>query len=363
LLPRAGRLFFKREILACLACVFPFVAQADTIEALSSPALTVRAPSRVVLIALANAGPRIVAAGEHGVIIYSDDDDKTWAQACVPVDLTLTALAFATPRIGWAAGHYGAVLRTQDGGRTWQLQLDGNQANQLTAAAAAAAPAVPGASPAVPLAAVRASHFLADGPDKPFLSILAENPDRVTVFGAYRMAMHSDDGGKTWTDWSLRVGDRLSHHLYDAAVIGRQICIAAEAGNVFCSSDAGQSFPAVTSPGPATLLGLLPTGDGGMLAYGVAGLADRSADGGQTWSSVALGAQSNITCGRVLKSGAILVGGEDGSLYVSADHGRHFHGFGQSVPMAIFDLIQAASGSIILAGSGGILVLPARGAS
>jgi photosystem II stability/assembly factor-like uncharacterized protein len=363
LLPRAGRPFFKKEILACLPFLLPLVAHASSIEALSTPALTVRAPARVVLIALANAGPRIVAAGEHGVIIYSDDNGKTWSQASVPVDLTLTSLAFATPQIGWAAGHYGAILHTQDGGQSWRLQLDGNQANQLTETAAVAAQGAPSVSPAVPLAAVRASHFLADGPDKPFLSVLAQNPDQVTVFGAYRMAMHSDDGGKTWSDWSLRVGDRLSHHLYDAAFIGRQICLAGEAGNVFCSSDAGQSFPAVTSPGPATLLGLLPTGDGGMLAYGVAGLADRSADGGQTWSSAALGAQSNITCGRVLESGAILVGGEDGSLYVSADHGRHFHGFGQSVPMAIFDLIQAADGSIILAGSGGILVLPARGAS
>ncbi len=350
------KLWLASLALACAAAL-PAAAQVAGIEALSTPAITVRAPDKVVLIALANAGPRLLAAGEHGVIIYSDNNGKTWAQASVPVDLTLTALAFATPLQGWAAGHYGTILHTNDGGLTWQLQLNGIQANQLIAAAATAAQAGNDSSPAAALAPVRAAHFMADGPDKPFLSVLAQSPDSVTVFGAYRMVMHSDDGGKTWADWSLRIGERLSRHLYDATRIGNDICIAAESGSVFCSADQGASFPAVTSPGPATLLGILPTGDGGMLGFGVAGLADRSADGGKTWASLSLGAQSNLTCGRLLKSGAILLGGEDGSLYASTDHGRNFRDLGPSAPMAIFDLAEAPDGNILLAGSGGVMSL------
>jgi photosystem II stability/assembly factor-like uncharacterized protein len=339
---------------------WPLMCQAGdsaaSIEALNTPAIHVRVPDKVVLIALANAGSRIVAAGEHGVIIYSDDNGKTWTQASVPVDLTLTSLAFATPQIGWAAGHYGVILRTADAGATWQVQLNGIQANQLTREAADAALANHDTSPAVPLAEIRAARFTAGGPDKPFLSVLAQSPSSVTVFGAYRMVMHSDDGGKTWADWSLRIGDRLSHNLYDAAMIGNNVCIAGESGNVYCGT--GTNFPAVTSPGPATLLGILPTGDGGILGFGVAGLADRSTDGGRSWTSVSLGAQSNLTCGRVLKSGAILIGGEDGTLYLSADHGKHFHALNQSEPMAIFDLAQATNGDILAAGSGGVLTIP-----
>ncbi len=347
-------------VLAASLAAWPLTGQAGDstvgIEALDTPAIPVRVPDKVVLIALANAGGRILAAGEHGVIIYSDDNGKTWRQASVPVDLTLTSLAFATPQIGWAAGHYGVILHTTDGGATWRLQLDGIQANQLTQEAAEAAQADHDTSPAAPLAELRAARFMAGGPDKPFLSVLAQSTSRVTVFGAYRMVMHSDDGGKTWTDWSLRIGDRLSHNLYDAATIGDKICIAGESGNVYCGT--GATFPAVTSPGPATLLGILPTGDGGMLGFGVAGLADRSADGGQSWTSLSLGAQSNLTCGRVLKSGAILIGGEDGSLYLSADHGKNFHALSQSEPMAIFDLTQAPNGDILVAGSGGVFAIP-----
>ncbi len=332
-------------------------ARADSIEALSTEAVAVRAPAKVTLIAITNAGQRLVAAGEHGVIIYSDDNGQSWSQASVPVDVTLTAIAFATPSQGWAVGHYGVILHSTDAGRSWQLQLDGDQANQLTLAAAQNLP--PNSpSPAAPLALRRAARFLADGPDKPFLSVLANSPTDITVFGAYRMVMHSSDGGKDWADWSLHIFDRLSHHLYAAARIGAQTCVAGESGNVFCSTDSGATFPEVTSPGVATLLGLLPTGDGGMLGFGVAGLADRSADGGKNWAAVSLGAQSNLTCGRLLKSGTILLGGEDGALYASTDHGRTFHALSQTEPMAIFDLAEAPNGDVALAGSGGVIILP-----
>ncbi len=30
---------------------------------------------------------------------------------------------------GWAVGHDGVVLHTSDGGESWRMQLDGNQAN------------------------------------------------------------------------------------------------------------------------------------------------------------------------------------------------------------------------------------------
>lgn len=341
---------------------WPFMSQAGglatDVAALNTPAIAVRVPDKVVLIALANAGARLLAVGEHGVIIYSDDSGKTWTQARVPVDVTLTALGFATPFQGWAVGHYGTILHTADGGATWQLQLNGVQANQLTLAAAKLAEADHATGPAIPLAQLRAAHFLANGPDMPFLSVLAQSASSVTVFGAYRMVMHSDDGGKSWADWSLRIGDRLSNHLYDAAMIGNEICVAGESGHVFCSSNNGASFPAVTSPGPATLLGILPVGAGGMLVFGVAGLAELSSNAGKTWRSVNLGAQSNLTCGRVLKSGVILLGAEDGSLYVSRDHGSHFQPLTQSEPMAIFDLAQAADGNIVLVGSGGVMILP-----
>jgi photosystem II stability/assembly factor-like uncharacterized protein len=338
----------------------PAVA-ATGIPALDQPAIPVKAPSQVTMIALARAGNRLVGVGVHGAIIYSDDNGVTWKQASVPVGVLLTCVAFATPRRGWAAGHYGVVLRTSDGGATWQEQLDGDHVNQLILANANATLAAKPTSDTAQRAVHRAGFFVADGPDKPFLTILASDSNNVTVFGAYRMAVKSADGGKTWSDWSLNIGDPLSHNLYDVARVGGDIFIAGEAGHDFVSTDGGATFAQLASPSldDSTMFGVVATGDGGVLMFGVAGDAYTSHDAGKTWRAVSMGTAQNLTAARTLSSGAILVAAEDGNLYISRDHAAKFTPLPQPMPMALFDLVQAPNGAVIAGGSGGIMTVPA----
>jgi photosystem II stability/assembly factor-like uncharacterized protein len=347
-------------VLFLLAVFAPAAALAATgIRALDTPAIAVKAPGQVALIAITNAGTRLVAVGEHGVIAYSDDNGASWTQAAVPVDVTLTSVAFATPKIGWAAGHYGVILRTDDGGVTWQEQLNGIQANELTLEAAKAAVADGNQAPTVALAMKRANYFVAAGPDKPFLSILVTSKQDVMVFGAYRMVMKTTDGGKTWTDWSLNIGDTHSHNLYDVTGGGNDIVIAGETGLVFVSTDGGQTFPEVTAPTDATLFTVLRTADGAVFVCGVAGNAFRSSDGGQSWQPVNMGTGANLTGGRVLPSGAVLVVSEAGNLFISTDNARSFTALPQVEPMSLYDVTQAANGDIVAVGNLGAVVIPA----
>ena len=359
----------SRIIFAILAAWLAFslaagpASAATGVRALDDAAIAVRAPSKIELIAVTRAGNRLVAVGEHGVIIYSDDNGVNWVQASVPVDLLLTAVRFATPSVGWAVGQHGVILRTDNGGATWRLQFDGIAANRLTLAAARAATANHDPSPGTPLAMRRANFFQADGPNIPFLSVMAIDPDHAFAFGAYRMVMKTDDGGKTWQDWSLQVGDPLSHNLYDVIRVGADICLAAEAGQVFCSTDGGASFQAVNSPASATLFGILPAGNGAMLVFGVAGGCYRSTDAGRNWTNINVGTPLNLTAGTVLASGAIALAGEDGSLYLSVDQGASFQRAPGNQPMAIYGLTQAKDGDLIAVGNLGILHIPIKNLS
>jgi len=156
---------------------------------LDTPAVPVKVPSGVFFVAITRAGERLVAVGEHGVVICSDDEGATWWQAQVPVTVTLTCVAFATPLLGWAAGHFGVILATTDGGKTWVEQLNGIQVNQLALAAAQAIPPGDTTSPAFALGLKRAEFFVQLGPDKPFLTLVALSSQNIMVFGAYRMAV------------------------------------------------------------------------------------------------------------------------------------------------------------------------------
>jgi hypothetical protein len=56
--------------------------------------------------------------GKRGLIEKTDANGNWTAQAS-GVEANLLDIAFATPSVGWAVGQAGAVLRTTDGGTTW----------------------------------------------------------------------------------------------------------------------------------------------------------------------------------------------------------------------------------------------------
>src|SRR5438552_4235956 len=76
--------------------------------------LTQRAMS-ALMTAVALAGTRLVAVGERGTILTSEDHGASWRQQSAPVSVMLTNVQFATARTGWAVGHSGVVLVTHDG--------------------------------------------------------------------------------------------------------------------------------------------------------------------------------------------------------------------------------------------------------
>jgi photosystem II stability/assembly factor-like uncharacterized protein len=339
-------------VAANLDCNSAFGGAAYPFDTSAIPVLT---PSENFLIAVADTGPRLVAVGVHGLIIFSDDQGQTWHQADVPVNVTLTCVAFSSPRIGWAAGHYGVILKTEDSGATWRHQLNGLQVNQLQLAAAQNPVLATNPAPTAQYAIRRAEAFQNGGPNRPFLSILPISEERVFVFGAYRMTVESFDGGSTWVDRSLDVYDELSHNLYDACLVSNDIYIAAEAGMVFHGTINGSDFQALPSPSLVTLLGVLTPASQILLVFGVAGNCYRSADGGNSWTPIDVGTQVNLTAGRRLVSGAVILASESGGLYESKDSGVTFSAISGLPQMSIFDFLVLPSGDIVFVGAGGVV--------
>ena len=164
---------------------------------LDRPAVSVRAPEAVVLLGAAQAGKRVVAVGERGIVLGSEDAGRNWRQALTPTSVSLTALRFADATHGYVVGHGGTVLATVDGGQSWTKKLDGRQIAQLELEAAKR-----GGDPA---ALKSAERLISDGPDKPLLDLLVFDARRAMVVGAYGMALATEDGGTTWTPWRSRL--------------------------------------------------------------------------------------------------------------------------------------------------------------
>ena len=300
---------------------------------LDRPAVLGPEAARQMLTAAASAGKRLVAVGRGGTIVYSDDQGKTWRPANkVPTSAMLTAVAFANERTGWAVGHLGVVLRTTDGGLTWERQLDGVQAAQLALADAERRAAAQPGAPAQ--GALKAAQFLVqDGPNKPLLTLAVQSATQVQVAGGFGLVFETQDGGASWTPQMARFDNARGLHLYAAVRSGPDLVYVGEQGTVLRGPAHG-TLTRVTTPYPGTMFGVLTTTKGGLLAYGLRGNALLSEDGGRNWRQVATGLPASIQAGAMLSDGTLLLASETGQLSASRDGGNSFKLLSRSVQPA-----------------------------
>ena len=284
------------------------------------------------MLALAAAGHRTLAAGERGLVLYSDDCGTRWTQASVPVSMTLTALQFVDPRQGFAVGHGGVVLASRDGGENWTRQLDGRRIAQLALAAAKQKAAADGAAADGQLA--DAERLVADGPDKPLLAMHFWTAERGIVVGAYGIALTTHDGGEHRNWIADRIPNPKGLHLYGQWVDGDQLVIVGEQGFAVRSNDGGGHFEALKTPYAGSYFGVtgLPgAASAELLVYGLRGHAYRSpVKGAAAFEPLNVGTEASVLS----------------VLPVSADEALAFDADGQ-----IFDVHAAANRSMLVGSS------------
>ncbi|HEU4460052.1 MAG TPA: YCF48-related protein [Methylibium sp.] len=293
-----------RLLAAALALAAAPLIAAPVTDALQRPALQLRQPERAVLLAAARAGERLVAVGERGVVLLSDDQGKAWRQAPCPVSVTLTALRFADARRGVAVGHGGTVLTTEDAGETWTRRLDGRRLAQMALDAARAG----GDAARIK----EAELLLQDGPDKPLLDVLLLDAKRIVVVGAYGIAAASDDGGERWTPWMARLDNPRGLHLYALRRHGETLLVAGEQGLLLHSADGGASFKRIALPykGSFFTAELLSAAD--WLVAGLRGNAWRSTDAGASWQQLAVPMPASITASMLDRDAGLWLGNQAG---------------------------------------------------
>ncbi|MFP3643026.1 WD40/YVTN/BNR-like repeat-containing protein [Paraburkholderia sp. SIMBA_054] len=241
------------------------------------PAHSWTAPSHMMLMDATRAGSRMVAVGEHGVILLSDDDGHSWRQARqVPVSATLSAVTFIDAEHGWAVGQWGVILATRNGGETWEKQR------------------------------------IDISVDQPLFSVLFTNEQDGIAVGLWSLMLTTHDGGRTWARTTLPKppgggkADRNLYHVFADRKGG--LYISAEQGTVLKSSDGGANWTYLPTGGKGTLWTGVALPDGRLVVGGLLGSLFESRDGGSTWAALNSGTKSSITDLVATRSGFLGVG-------------------------------------------------------
>lgn len=271
------------------------------------PALMSKKAAQSLLVDVARAGGRLVAVGERGHIVLSDDEGKTWTQSASPTRVLLTAVFFADDKAGWAVGHDSTILHTADGGVTWALQ---HHAVFDEAAVNAELDAQMAAENAAGKETKRASKAQRVG--AALLGIWFDAGGRHGIaIGAYGLMLETADGGTTWKDRSDALANADGWHLNAIASLpgsSQSLLIVGEKGIAFRSTDGGRTFTKVGTPAESSLFGVLGVRDGAW-AFGLQGRLYRVMG---SWQPVASGVTFGLNRAVELPDRSVVVVGNAG---------------------------------------------------
>jgi photosystem II stability/assembly factor-like uncharacterized protein len=113
-----------------------------------------------------------VAAGYWGTVYVTRDGGATWTKARTNTRALFYDVSLAPDGRGWVVGQSGIILRTTDGGDTWHVQ---------------------------PNAKADEGYHL--------FGVHAIDGNRAWVVGEWGTRLYTDDGGQTWQDHSLTIDE------------------------------------------------------------------------------------------------------------------------------------------------------------
>lgn len=238
-----------------------------------------------LLLDIAEANGTYVAVGERGHILASRDG-KSWLQVDSSNESTLTAVDLFHDGLGFAVGHDAIILRTHDGGRSW---------NKV---------------------------FSAIDEQRPLLDVMIVNKNRIVAIGAYGYYLESSDGGSQWRERILEIeyvddNEEVYNdfHLNDLHVaIDGKWYIAAEAGNIYRSDDQGETWLRLPSPYTGSFYGIISVSPENLFVFGLQGRLYQSKDSGETWKPVDTNTQSILTHGLKYGDKQVLILGHAGTI-------------------------------------------------
>ncbi|MGB5543514.1 MAG: YCF48-related protein [Gammaproteobacteria bacterium] len=317
------------------------------------------ASSNALLMDAASVDGHIVAVGERGIILTSDDNGASWTQSASPVSAVLTAVTFHDRDLGWAVGHDSVVLKTTDGGDTWTV-----------------------------------THSAPDL-EQPLFDVWFADANNGLAIGAYGYVLVSSDGGDSWQESSLdaqelgaAVADDLAedlaedggddavddesfgddswmddipadYHLNALMEADGQLFIGAERGNIYRSDDQGQTWVLLPSFYPGSFFGTFATSQGDVYVMGLTGHLFRSRDGGLSWDKVETGVETSLNAAAELPDGTIAIVGMSGTLLISRDNGETFDLVQQANRKALVGVQVTDDDGLLLLGEAGVVKLAA----
>jgi photosystem II stability/assembly factor-like uncharacterized protein len=300
-----------------------------------------------------------VAVGTRGIVLLSEDNGESWRQVSVPTRSMLTGVYFADRQHGWAVGHDAVIIRTDDGGESWsQVYFDPER-------------------------------------ETPLFDVWFDDVNNGIAVGAYGFLLRTTDGGLNWEEdvlevvaesepeeeeradvdvdveatdeeeeeeefWEEDVDGPADFHFnrIDEAPDG-SLLIAAEAGNLYRSTDRGRTWQWLDSGYEGSFFTALALDERSIVAVGLRGSVYRSEDGGDSFRRVETPVEVLLNEAALMPDGRVVVVGMSGTILVSEDQGQTFYLVQREDRKALTQVVPAGDDGVLIFGEAGPFKLAA----
>lgn len=285
-------------------------------EPVNSSAEAMPLVTQSLLLDLVESGNRVIAIGERGAIILSDDRSNWRQVADVPTRATLTALSAVGSKV-WAVGRDGVILASDDAGEHWKAQ---RRDPWLPPTDADSSSARHGA---------------------PLLDVLFLDERRGIAVGAYSLFLETSDGGATWNErqiladaapvataaapgekWTfsrdeLKIEDESEPHFNAITrTSDGSLLIAGERGSLLRSRDNGANWQRMKLPYDGSMFGAIGFEGQRAIVFGLRGHAFETDNLGDTWRELATATELSLLGGARLAGGGVALVGANGLVLV-----------------------------------------------
>jgi photosystem II stability/assembly factor-like uncharacterized protein len=279
--------------------------------------------SRSMLLDAVRTTSGYVAVGERGHVLLSEDG-QTWRQASVPTRSTLTTVA-SVDGVLWAAGHDGVIVHSTDGGQTWVRRRASPWSMDMV-----------DPSEGVPVMDVLFTDPLNGFAVGAYSLMLVSGDGGITwtpraVGGDDEepgpVAPAQVDVGDDWTfdDSDLMLDAESDPHLNAIARAGSgALVIAGERGTFMRSRDGGETWESRRLPYEGSMFGVLAWEDDHILVYGLRGNVYESTNLGNSWTRVETGITTTLMGGHALPGGGAVLVGANGMVLSRPDAATPF---------------------------------------
>lgn len=273
-----------------------------------------------LLLSLARQNNVILAVGERGDILRSADGGSSWQPMASPTAATLTRVVFTAPEEAFATGFDATILRSEDAGQHWVQVMQNDRA------------------------------------DNPIFGIARTPNGGAVAVGAFNHAYASPDG-TTWHALTIPAGDDDPHWNDLLPLGGAGLLLLGEAGIAMVSDDSGAHWRKLALPIQGSLFGGLVMGQGRWLVFGLHGNILATRDAGATWTLLPPVTTAEFLGATQRPDGGALLVGRGGTVALVDPGLRTATLLPQATRESYADTVLTPQGSALAAGEAGLTLL------